>query len=88
MIPGNLYSGIEWILLGLVNSGQIRGTAAEYSINTVQKSCTVYIFRHQVGYWSCRVTFLGGGGGSNYNISSPGGILELQSHVSPLDEIL
>ena len=28
MIPGNLYSGIEWILLGLVNSGHHRGTAA------------------------------------------------------------
>ena len=35
----------------------------------------------RVGCWSCRVTFLRGGGGSNYNISSPGGSTEAEPAV-------
>ena len=57
MIPGNLYSGIEWILLGLVNSGQIRGTAAVVKKSLSSQMLTdleimrgTYHFRHPVLY--------------------------------------
>ena len=41
----------------------------------------------RVGCWSCRVTFLRGGGGSNYNISSPGGSTEAEPAVKQNSKI-
>ena len=37
----------------------------------------------QGGMRSCRVTFLRGGGGSNYNILTPGGSTEAEPAVKP-----